>query len=206
MIAALLREDAARWRALGLVRDLDLPDGWIGAGFVRTAVWDALHGRAPSLSGDVDVVWFDATRADPSEDARIEAGLRRLAPEIDWSVRNQARMHRRNGDAPYASTQDAMRHWPETATAVAARRSAGDTVEVIAPYGLDDLIALRLRPTPRFGTERRTVFETRAAAKRWRERWPLLSEATAAPPCAIPSAPGSAAPRAAAAPPPAAGR
>ncbi len=175
MIEALLRADAVRWRILGLVRDLCLPDGWIGAGFVRNAVWDALHGRAPALDGDVDVVWFDPLRAAVAEDARVEAALRRVAPEVAWSVRNQARMHARNGDAPYASTPDAMRHWPETATAVAARRTADDAVEVIAPFGLDDLLGLRLRPTPRFAVEKRSVFEARATAKGWRARWPLLN-------------------------------
>lgn len=175
MIATLLRADAARWRILGLVRDLGLPDGWIGAGFVRNAVWDALHGRAPSLDGDVDVVWFDPARVDAAEDARIEATLRASAPEVAWSVRNQARMHGRNGDAPYASTSDAMRHWPETATTVAVRRTPDDSVEVIAPYGTEDLLGLRLRPTPRFAVEKRDVLDARAAEKRWRERWPLLS-------------------------------
>ena len=55
----------------------------------------------------------------PSRDRAIEAELRALAPGIDWSVKNQARMHLRNGDPPYSGATDAMRHWPETATAIA---------------------------------------------------------------------------------------
>jgi len=31
-------------------------------------------------------------------------------PDIRWSARNQARMHIRNGDPPYAGTTDALRH------------------------------------------------------------------------------------------------
>ncbi|WRQ77412.1 nucleotidyltransferase family protein [Pseudomonas saxonica] len=31
-----------------MVRSLNLPDCWIGAGFLRNAVWDYLHGRSPS--------------------------------------------------------------------------------------------------------------------------------------------------------------
>ena len=162
-----------------MVRALDLPDLWIGAGFVRNAVWDHLHGREPSPpAGDVDVLWFDPSRPDPEEDRRLEAVLTAQKPTVVWSVKNQARMHRRNGDAPYSSTADAMRHWPETATAVAARRTHDDRCEIAAPLGLEDLFRLRLLPTPTFASAKRTIFEDRITAKRWVEDWPLLLRST----------------------------
>jgi hypothetical protein len=123
----------------------------------------------------VDVVWFSADGASAAEDRIIEARLRYVVPGVPWSVTNQARMHVRNGDAPYRDTADGMRCWPETATAVAARWN-GD-VEILAPFGLDDLFALVLCPTPRFTGEKRPVFEARAVEKRWRQRWPLLRDA-----------------------------
>jgi uncharacterized protein len=174
-IQAILSADPLRWRILGLVRSLDLPDCWIGAGFVRNAVWDHLHGRPASRpSGDVDVLWFSPDRPAPSEDARLEARLGALEPGIDWSVKNQARMHWRNGDAPYGSTIDAMHYWPETATAVAVRLTAQDHCEIGAPFGLDDLFGLILRPTPRFMIEKHGVYRDRVRAKGWLSHWPLL--------------------------------
>ena len=171
----MLAEDAWRWHLLGLVRSLRLPDCWIGAGFVRSAVWDRLHGReATAPAGDVDVLWFDPARTEPATDAAIEATLRGLAPGVAWSVKNQARMHRRNGDAPYASACDAMRHWPETATAVAARRTGAEDCGIAAPYGLEDLFGGILRPTPGFAGDRLGIVLGRIAAKRWLERWPRL--------------------------------
>jgi hypothetical protein len=166
-LQAIIQGDALRWHLLGLVRALRLPDCWIGAGFVRSAVWDSVHGRAPGApTGDVDVLWFDAKQADATMDHTIEARLRRMDPSIAWSARNQARMHRRNGDAPYASVTDAMRFWPETATAVAVRRTDRDECEVAAPYGLDDLFGLILRPTPRFAdAEGRISLAARARTK-----------------------------------------
>ncbi len=156
---------------LDAVRALGLPDGWIAAGFIRNAVWDHLHGRPPSApAGDVDVIWYDPARADPAEDRAIEAALRAMAPGVGWSVKNQARMHLRNGDAPYASATEAMRFWPETATAVAARRQGDEGLDIAAPLGLEDLMGLVLRPTPR----RQAAFEERVAGKRWLETWPLL--------------------------------
>ena len=179
-IASILRADPFRWHLLDAVRALGLPDSWIGAGFVRNAVWDHLHGRPPSpLTGDVDVIWYDLDRTDSAEDRRHEAALRAAEPSIVWSIKNQARTHTRNGDAPYASAVEAMRHWPETATAVAVRRHDPDGREIAAPFGLDDLLNLILRPTPRFSRAKRGIYEDRLRTKGWTASWPLLRTAEA---------------------------
>ena len=173
-LAALLAADPWRMRLLRAVAALDLPDCWIGAGFVRDAAWDALHGRPPAPNpGDVDVVWFDAASPSAEADRVIEARLRAAEPDAAWSVTNQARMHARNGDAPYRDTADALRHWPETATPVAAHWD-GAGVAVLAPLGLEDLLGGVIRPGPRFMGEKRVIMEERVARKGWRRRWPLL--------------------------------
>lgn len=164
--------------ALAEVAALGLPDCWIGAGLVRSAVWDHLHGRPPAPTfDDVDVAWFDPARIDPAMDTVVERQLRARTPTLIWSVKNQARMHSQNGDRPYRSTSDAIAHWPETATAVAVRLD-GDALDVAAPFGLDDLFALVLRPTPAFSAEKRSIFDERIASKRWRDRWPNLALAS----------------------------
>jgi uncharacterized protein len=174
-LRAILVSDPVRWRALGAVRSLCLPDCWIGAGFVRNAVWDRLHGRSASMvSGDVDVIWFDPERAEAALDRTLEAELRRLEPDLAWSVKNEARMHHRSRDAAYADCLDALRFWPETATAIAVRRSATDFCEITAPYGLDDLFDLVLRPTLPFRHDRHAVFLHRVRTKDWLARWPRL--------------------------------
>jgi hypothetical protein len=174
-LSAILSADPVRRHVFGLVYSLGLPDCWIGAGFVRNAVWDHLHGRSASrLAGDVDIIWFHPTRAASSDDQKIEAALRTSEPLINWSVKNQARMHFRNGDAPYVSTVDAMHGWPETATAVAARQTDGGAYEIAAPFGLDDLFTLTLRPTPRFRGEKHGVYLDRVRKKGWLKMWPRL--------------------------------
>jgi len=120
------------------------------------------------------VLWFDAVRIDAAEDRKYEAVLRTLEPDDCWSVKNQARMHRRNRDTPYTSATDAMRHWPETATAVAARRTMLDECEIAAPFGLDDLFGLKLSPTSAFGIKKRALFENRIKEKGWLTAWPRL--------------------------------
>lgn len=83
-------------------------------------------------------------------------------------------MHQRNGNKPYHSTENALLYWPETATAIAVRMGRSGLIEVIAPYGLDDLFALRLRPTPVFAQHKLAIFSQRVAEKRWLQRYPCL--------------------------------
>lgn len=175
-VQAVISDDPIRWRLLEIVRSLKLPDCWIGAGFVRNAVWDYLHGRDSSpVSTDVDVIWFDAGRCTPEEDEALEAVLKGLDPAVTWSVKNQARMHVPNGDEPYLSATDAMRHWPETATAVAVRLREDGSCEIAAPLGLDDLFGLIVRPAGRFAMEKTTIYQDRFKSKNWMKIWPLLT-------------------------------
>lgn len=181
IIQAIISADPIRCRLLEMVRALNLPDCWIGAGFVRNAVWDYLHGRNSSpASADVDVIWFDASRCSPEEDKALECILMGLDPTIMWSVKNQARMHVQNDDKPYLSSIDAMRYWPETATAVAVRLRDTGSCEIAAPLGLDDLFGLVIRPAGRFATEKTKIYQDRFKSKNWMKTWPLLKLAQSA--------------------------
>ncbi len=156
------------------MRDLRLPDSAVGAGFVRSAIWDAAHRFAtPTPLPDIDVLYFDARNRSRGREAAIERALSRRLPGLPFSVRNQARMHRRNRDAPYRDTADALRFWLETATCVAARLSRHGAIDIVAPYGLDDLLALRSRPTPA-GRRKADQYKARMAAKNWPATWPKV--------------------------------
>jgi hypothetical protein len=174
-LRTLIASDDRRMRVLGIVRDLGLPDCWVAAGFVRNRVWDHAHGRAPSpLARDIDVIWFDPAACAAERDAALETALRDRDGTLAWSVKNQARMHVRNADRPYGSAVDAMRFWPETATAVGVRLDARGEIEVAAPLGLDDLFELIVRPTRRFLAEKHAVYLDRIGSKGWERDWPGL--------------------------------
>ncbi|MFJ4348561.1 nucleotidyltransferase family protein [Pseudomonas sp. NPDC089401] len=175
-LQALLANDPVRRRILQAVQELGLPDCWVAAGFVRSLVWDHLHQRPASpLPEDIDVIWFDPERVEPQVDLALEAELMRRCGGVQWSVKNQARMHLRNGDVAYGSAAEAMMRWPETATAVGARVDGGGEIEVSAPFGLGDLFGLMVRPTRRFSGEKLAVFRERYQSKRWLEMWPRLT-------------------------------
>lgn len=173
-IAGLIEADAERLALLRTVRETCGDEFWIGAGFVRNLVWSALHDEPSPCSAlaDIDVVWYDETRIDPDEDVKLQRRLQqaRAAP---WSVTNQARMHARNGHAPYRDLSDALAHWPETATAVACRVGDGGGLEVMAPCGTGDLRAGLIRPTTVTAGRPQVVLD-RVKRKRWLEIWPRL--------------------------------
>ena len=59
-VGGIIQRDAFRMRCLHALRDLNLPQGYIGAGFVRNAIWDELHNRAEFTPlNDIDVVYFN---------------------------------------------------------------------------------------------------------------------------------------------------
>ncbi|MEM9552781.1 MAG: nucleotidyltransferase family protein [Acidobacteriota bacterium] len=170
-ILALISADPWRLRVLKVAAREDLRDWWIVAGFVRSAVWDALHGYTePTPLGDVDLVFFDPTRA-AREDRSIEERLRRTAPDVPWEVYNQAHMHEYNHDTPYTDAVDSFSRWAETVSTVAVRMEADGSLRLAAPCGLDDLIGMVLRPNPH-PDARRDIFEQRLRTKKWRELWP----------------------------------
>jgi hypothetical protein len=163
---------------LAVVREVGPVGAYVAAGAVRDTVWNFLTRRASSGPiGDIDVVyWSDSESVDGS--LAHEARLRARMPELDWEVTNQAIIHlwhaRTKGIviAPHESVDDGVATWPETATAVGVRLTDAGDIDVLAPLGLVDLFAMRLRHNPlQTGPD---VFWSRIEAKRWIQRWPEL--------------------------------
>lgn len=158
---------------LRAVEAIGLPDAWIAAGTIRSVVWDTLHGRPVSTDwADIDVLFFDAADVSREREGVAEARLGELLPGLPWEVRNQARMHLKTGRPPYHDTEDGLRNFAETPTAVGVRHR-DDHIEVIAPHGLDDLFAMVARPV--FADPRMIGFyHDRMRAKNWPARWPQV--------------------------------
>ena len=158
---------------LKLVRALDLPDCCIAAGYIRNYIWDRLHGfGVQNNHSDIDVVYFYNQDLSEERDWLLERHLRTTTGNEKWSVKNQARMHIRNEDNPYSSTENAMAHWPETATAIGIRIDFNNDIVLTAPYGVDDLFGLKVRQSPLF--KDRSYFLERIMGKKWLSTWPNL--------------------------------
>jgi hypothetical protein len=165
---------------LRVVRGLDPPEWVVGSGVIRNVVWDRLHGfDRPTPTRDVDVAYFDESDVRRERDEEFAVRLRAVRPDIPWEVTNQAGVHlwyeaKFGYPIPMArSIDDAVGMWPETATSVAVRLLPDDSLYVIAPCGLKDLLGLRLRRNPRQIS--REFFQQRLREKRIQQTWPRVA-------------------------------
>jgi len=174
-VIRLIRDDTRMMHILRIVESLGLPDWCVCAGFVRSKVWDYLHGFTETRLPDVDVVYFEPDYTDESIEKRYKRNLRQLDSSIPWSVKNQARMHTKNGHAPYTSTADGLANFPEVCTAIGVYIDSAGDLALVSPYGVDDLVNLIVRPTPFFKSEdRRIIYEQRISTKKWEATWHRL--------------------------------
>ncbi|MCP1314601.1 MULTISPECIES: nucleotidyltransferase family protein [unclassified Halomonas] len=167
-----IADDSKRMRALSAAASLDLPDWCLAAGFVRNLVWDKVHGfLSLTALNDIDLIYFDPVDNSEVRDRQLEQQLTSVL-DFPWSVKNQARMYRRNCDSPYTSTSDAMSYWVEVETAVgAALNNSGDVV-LVSPFGFDPLFNFTV--TINAKRSKLQDFEERITTKRWLEIWPRL--------------------------------
>lgn len=169
-----IEQDALRMCALRAAQKLGLNDWCLAAGFVRNLLWDRLH-QYPDSSplNDIDLVYFNPQDINPETDRQYERQLIALAPDLPWSVKNQARMHLKYGRAPYTSSSDAMSYWVEVETAVGVRLTDNNRLELVAPLGIDSLFSFTISANPKHGMPE--VLLQRARDKQWTQRWPRLT-------------------------------
>ena len=178
-LAAIVRADAGLMHVLTTVRALGLPDWRLVSGAVYQAVWNARTGR-PAGYGvrDYDLAYFDGS--DLSYEAE-DVVIKRVAAAFDEpfrsqvEVRNQARVHlwfqNRFGEpyAPLHSTDEALGRFVAPTFAVGVRLEADDSLSVAAPFGLDDLFAMTIRPNPNRPVARGWAKAVDSARARWPE-------------------------------------
>lgn len=173
-VIRLVSEDEWMMDILRSAQSLNLPDWWVCAGFVRSKIWDVLHGfgeRTPLP--DIDVIYFDESNLEEEIEKRYEDKLTQRQPTIPWSVKNQARMHTLNNDLPYSSSIEAIAKFPETATALGVKLDEEGKIVLTAPHGIEDVVNFHICPTPYFSEkeERMEYFHKRVHKKKWELIW-----------------------------------
>ncbi|HEY2659343.1 MAG TPA: nucleotidyltransferase family protein [Caulobacteraceae bacterium] len=178
-LTEFLRANPRLMRVLAIARDLDLPDWRIVSGAVYQTAWNALTGRDPDYGiKDYDLVYFDGGDLSyEGEDVHIRRAAAAypsdLSPLVE--VRNQARVHlwfeARFGEpyAPLTCTDEALERFVSPAYGVGVRLEADGRLSIAAPFGLEDVFALRLRPTPGRGLAASWSQVTRGVIARWPE-------------------------------------
>ncbi|MFT4953993.1 MAG: hypothetical protein ACI8U3_000355 [Brevundimonas sp.] len=178
-LKAIVRADPGLMQVMTTVRGQGLNDWRIFSGAVYQSVWNALTGRAPGYGiKDYDLGYFDPDVSWDAEDAVIRRVADAFASPLREmvEVRNQARVHLwfegRFGE-PYEAltgTDEALSRFVAPAFAVGVRLEDDGELSVAAPFGLDDVFHMVLRPNP-----------NRPRAKGWakavenaRARWPEI--------------------------------
>lgn len=179
-LVQIVRADPDLMHVLRTVRGLGLNEWRVFSGAVYQSVWNAVTGRPVGYGrNDYDLGYFDPDVSWDAEDVVIK----RVAAAFDEpfrtdvEVRNQARVHLwfkdRFGEPyePLTSTDEALGRFVAPAFAVGVRLEHDDRISVAAPFGLEDVFSLTLRPNP-----------NRPLAKGWdkavasaRARWPELT-------------------------------
>lgn len=173
-VIKLIESDEKMMEIIKIASTLNLPDWWVCAGFVRSKIWDTLHGfNERTETPDVDVIYFDNKNMDESFEKELEKKLVSMMATIPWSVKNQARMHIINDLPPYISSEDAISKFPETATALGVKLDKENNLDLTAPWGLVDVIHLEVKPTPYFTEtkELAAIYEERILKKNWKSIW-----------------------------------
>jgi len=170
----LLDETLARVRALAL------PDWLVVSGALYNSVWNHLTGKPPGYGvKDVDLFYFDDTDLSyEAEDAVIQRAVEHFAGlKLPVEVRNQARVHlwypvKFGRECPrYTSSSQAVSYFASKTHAIGVRFDDEGSLELVAPFGLDDIFSFRITPNRTLDNER--THEAKGA--RAREYWPEIS-------------------------------
>ncbi len=176
-LEAIIRADPDLMHLLERMRTLRLPQWRLVAGCLYQTVWNCLTER-PRGTGikDYDLAYYDATDLTwEAEDAvirRVATATRDCVGPIE--VRNQARVHlwfsRRFGCdyPPLSSADEALEYYASIVHAVGVRLADDGQLEVVAPFGLDDVFNMVIRPNPRLSNANTYM----AKASRAKVIWP----------------------------------
>lgn len=160
---------------------LNMPNWYLGAGGIVQTVWNIKHGFEPEYGiKDYDLVYYDAndTSSETQEDFVQKGKVLFKNIPVEVEIVNEARVHlwyRKEFGYPtnqdqYKSVEEAIGVWPTTATATGVRKNMDGQFIVYAPFGLDDLLNLVVRPNkPKITKE---VYLEKV--NRWTNVWPKL--------------------------------
>lgn len=178
VLEEILRADPLVWPTLETARTLDLPDWLIVSGAIYNTVWNHLTGKPAGFGiKDIDLFYFDGDDLSwEAEDAVIRRGEIAFADSsLPVEIRNQARVHlwypdRFGRECPaYRSSAESLAYFASRTHAVGVKLSRSGQMQIVAPFGLDDIFALRV--TPNHALDNRDTHEEkgRRAQRNWSE-------------------------------------
>ena len=179
ILEEILRKNTKLMKMLEILENDGIKNYYVGAGAINQTVFNYLHGFNIDYGiKDYDIVYYDEDTSYESEDIiikRLEDKFKDLDVCVD--IKNQARVYiwyyEKYGikKEQYKSVEDTIASWGATITCIGVRLENGK-LKVCAPYGLNDIFGMVIRPVKREFTKK--AYDERA--DRWRSKWPMLKK------------------------------
>jgi hypothetical protein len=151
----IVRGDPDLMGLLTAAREVGLPQWRVVAGCLYQTAWNVLTNK-PARTGikDYDLIYFDARdlswEAEDQVVQRVALRMGHLPAPVE--VRNQARVHlwfkqRFGADcSPLRCADEALTRYASIVHAVGVRLERDDSLDIVAPFGLDDFFNMVIRP------------------------------------------------------------
>lgn len=176
----IVRGDSHLMQILRTAREIRLPQWRLVAGCIYQTVWNVLTGR-PQGTGinDYDLIYFEPNDLSVETESATERLVRERLADLPApiEVRNQARVHLWFEEyfgipyPPLTSPEEAIRRYASTTHSVGLRLEAGERLDIFAPYGLEDIFEMVVRPN--YTLPNKPTHDRKAA--RVKAIWPELT-------------------------------
>lgn len=170
----ILKRNSSLYEIIQDVSKLELLNYYVGGGAITQTVWNYLLDKPLSYGiSDVDIVYYDTDLSSDKEIKIIKSVKSYFEDnEYDIDVANEARVHLWYEEAfgkdivSYTSVEEAISTWPTTATSIGVRLEGNELI-VFAPYGMNDLFQLIVRPNKLMIDK--DIYENKV--RKWQQKW-----------------------------------
>lgn len=171
------RETLHRWieadsdlMAILLVLQSTTSDAWVCGGYFRRLA-DANISNNPSVVTDIDIAVVSDNGLSRTEEDLLRDHLRIRTGTTNVSVKSSGRMIVKNDECVDNDIISYVSSFPEVSSCIGARLDKNG-IAIVAPYGLQDLLKMQIRPSEvSLNMHGLTVFERRRRLKRWSDRF-----------------------------------
>jgi len=165
-------------KLLGLLKDFNLSNWYVGGGSIAQIVWNYFHQQDLNFGiNDFDVVYFDSDNSYEAEDIFIKKGDKIFKNfPVKVEIRNQARVHlwlpQKTGIQvkPFTCIEEAISTFPTTSSAIGVTLDSRGKIQIFAPRGFYDILTMTMRAN-------KVSISKEAFAKKakdWAKKWPKL--------------------------------
>jgi hypothetical protein len=158
-------------KIIAILHQIDNENLFLTGGSLRNIIWNKLHNFKENFQlEDCDIIFYNNLNTSKQYEIELNNMLKNVCSDINWSVKNQARMHIKNKHTQYNGIFDALSLFPDTSSAIAIDKN----YNIVAPFDFIDILNLTLKPTDYCKKNEFQIFENRITSKKWLTYWDKL--------------------------------